>query len=94
MLTPDLVAEELRNLNSTQIADYPLQELSSDDLLATFNLLSNTDIQKVLANTKPENLQIIFSKLPGLVQESFLNQLDASTKSYVANSIGRSAISP
>jgi hypothetical protein len=94
MLTPDLVAEELRTLSSTQVADYPLHELSSDDILATFNLLSDTDIQKVLANTKPENLQIIFSKLPGLLQEPIFNRLDASTRSYVVNSIGTGVMVP
>lgn len=94
MLTPELVAEELRTLNSTQVADYPLHELSSDDILATFNFLSDTDIQKVLGNTKPDNLQIIFSKLPGLLHESIINQLDESTKNYVLNSIGRSVIPP
>jgi hypothetical protein len=94
MLTPELVAEELRTLNSTQVADYPLHELSSDDILATFNLLSDTDIQKVLANTKPENLQIIFSKLPGLLQEPIFNRLDESPRSYVVNSIGTGVIVP
>jgi Mg/Co/Ni transporter MgtE len=94
MLTPDLVAEELRSLNSTQVANYPLHELSSDDILAAFNLLSDTDIQKVLGNTKPDNLQIIFSKLPGLLHESIFSRLDESTRSYVVNSIGRGVIPP
>jgi hypothetical protein len=93
-LTPELVTEELRALNSTQVANYPLHELSSDDILATFNLLSDTDIQKVLGNTKPENLQLIFSKLPGLLQESIFNRLDESTRSYVVNSIGTGVIVP
>ena len=93
-LTPELVAEELRALNSTQVINYPLHELSSDDILATFNLLSDTDIQKVLGNTKPDNLQIIFSKLPGLSHESIFNRLDESTRSYVVNSIGTGVIVP
>jgi hypothetical protein len=88
MLTPELVAEELRTFNSTQVADYPLHELSSDDILATFNILSNTDIQKVLANTKPENLQVIFAKIPGQLHELILSRLDPSTESYVLNNIG------
>ncbi|HKG88304.1 MAG TPA: hypothetical protein VKA09_16320 [Nitrososphaeraceae archaeon] len=94
MLTPDLLAEKLRSLNSTQVADYPLHQLSSDDILATFNILSDTDIQKVLANTKPDSLQTIFSKLPGSFAESIFNRLDATTKSYVLSSIGRSVILP
>ena len=82
------MAEELRSLNSTQVGDYPLQELSSDEIIETFNILSDTDLQKVLGNTKPENLQIIFAKIPGELHELILSRLDSSTKSYVERSIG------
>lgn len=88
ILTSELVAEELRSLNSTQVGDYPLQELSSDEIIETFNILSDTDLQKVLGNTKPENLQIIFAKIPGELHELILSRLDSSTKSYVERSIG------
>jgi hypothetical protein len=88
MLTSELVTEELTTLNSTQIADYPLQELSSDEIIETFNILSDTDLQKVLGNTKPENLQIIFAKIPGELHDLILSRLDSSTKSYVESSIG------
>jgi hypothetical protein len=88
MLTSELVTEELTSLNSTQIADYPLQELSSDEIIETFNILSDTDLQKVLGNTKPENLQTIFAKIPGELHDLILSRLDSSTKSYVESSIG------
>jgi hypothetical protein len=88
MLTPELVTEELTSLNSTQVADYPLQELSSDEIIETINILSDTDLQKVLGNTKPENLQIIFAKIPGELHDLILSRLDSSTKSYVESSIG------
>jgi hypothetical protein len=88
ILTKDYVVEELRSLNSTQVADFPLQELSSDEIIEIFNILSDTDLQKVLGNTKPENLQIIFAKVPGELHDLILSRLDSSTKSYVESSIG------
>jgi hypothetical protein len=88
ILTSELVTEELTSLTSTQVADYPLQELSSDEIIETFNMLSDTDLQKVLGNTKPENLQIIFAKVPGELHDLILSRLDSSTKSYVESSIG------
>jgi hypothetical protein len=80
VLTPHLVAEELKVLSPVQVADYPLHELSSDNIIQTLDLLSDMDIQKVLGNTKPENLQIVFSKIPGTLHESILNRLDPSMK--------------
>jgi hypothetical protein len=91
MLTPDLVAEELRSLDPVQIADYPLHLLSSDDILATLDLLSDTDLQKIFGNIKPENLQAIFAKIPGSMHELILDRLDPGTESYVRNSIGTGA---
>jgi hypothetical protein len=94
MQRPELVAEELKALSPIQIAEYPMHELSSDDIVGTLNLLSDTEIQKVLGNTKPDNLQIIFTKIPGELHELILNRLDPSTKSYVLNSIGAGPTPP
>jgi hypothetical protein len=85
--TPEAVAEQLKNLRPAEIADHDWYKLPSDTIIATLNLLVGPELQEVLANTKPENLRIIFSKIPEFSHELYLNQLDPSTKSYVLNSI-------
>ena len=82
-LTPDLVVKELNSLNSEQIAEYPLQELSSDDILTTFKLLSDETLEKVLTNIKPDNLKIIFDKILPFNYESILERVNQQTQKYI-----------
>ena len=82
-LTPDLVVKELNNLSSEQIVEYPLQELSSDDLLTTFKLLSDETLEKVLTNIKPDNLKIIFDKILPFNYESILKRVNQQTQKYI-----------
>jgi Mg/Co/Ni transporter MgtE len=92
-LTPELAAKELSNLNSSQITEYPLQELSSDDVLATFNLVSDETLEKVLTNIKPENLKIIFDKILPFYYESIFERLSPQTQNYVLDNTGKQGIS-
>lgn len=91
--TPELAAKELNSSESSQIADYPLQELSSDDILATFNLVSDETLEKVLTNIKPENLKVIFDKIPSFFHESIFERLSPETQNYIQDNGGIQGIS-
>jgi hypothetical protein len=92
-LTPELVASDLNSLNSSQFASYPLEELSSDDLLATFDIISDETLDKTLTNIRPENLKIIFDKILSLYYESIFERLSPETQKYVQESAGLQVIS-
>jgi Mg/Co/Ni transporter MgtE len=92
-LNPELVARDLISLNSSQFAEYPLEELSSDDILATFNLISDETLDKALTNIKPENLKTIFDKILPLDYESIFERLSPETQKYVLENTGLQEIS-
>jgi hypothetical protein len=92
-LTPELAAKELNSSNSSQIANYPLQELSSDDILATFNLVSDETLEKVLINIKPENLEVLFDKIPSFYHESIFERLSPEAQNYIRDNGGIQGIS-
>ena len=87
-LTPELVSAELTNYNSSQIADYPLQELSADELMTAFNLISDATLEKVLTNITSENLKIIFDKINSFYYESILDRLSEKTQKYILDNTG------
>ena len=92
-LNPELAAKELSSYNLSEIADYPLQELSFDDILATFNLVSDETLEKVLINIKPENLQVIFDKIPSFYHESIFERLSPEAQNYIRDNAGIQGIS-
>ena len=92
-LNPELAAKELSSYNQSEIADYPLQELSFDDILATFNLVSDETLEKVLINIKPENLQVIFDKIPSFYHESIFERLSPEAQNYIRDNAGIQGIS-
>lgn len=92
-LNPELAAKELSSYNQSEIADYPLQELSFDDILATFNLVSDETLEKVLINIKPENLKVIFDKIPSFYHESIFKRLSPEAQNYIRDNAGIQGIS-
>ena len=88
VLTPESVAKELVNMTSSKIADFPLQEYSSDDLLTIFNNLSNESLTKVLTSVTKDNLKTIFDKIDPSDYESILEHLNQQTQKYVVDSTG------
>jgi len=88
ILPPELVAEELSSLNPEEIANYPLQELSTDDIVTTFNLLSDQTLEKVLSNIRPDNLKIIFDKIPSEMHHSIIGRLNPQLKNQILNTTG------
>lgn len=87
-LTPELVSKELTNSNSSEIADYPLQELSADDIMAAFNLISDATLEKVLTNITSENLNTIFDKINSFYYESILERVSEKTQKHILNNTG------
>jgi hypothetical protein len=92
-LNPELAAKELSSYNQSEITDYPLQELSSDDILATFNLVPDETLEEVLINIKPENLKVIFDKIPSFYHESIFERLSPEAQNYIRDNAGIQGIS-
>jgi hypothetical protein len=87
-LTPELIAQRLSSQNSSQIADFPLEEYSSEDILTTFNHLSDENLDKVLTSVNPGNLKIMFDKINTFHYPSIIERLSQQTQSYVINNTG------
>ncbi len=87
-LTPELIAKELGQKNPSQIAEFPLQEYSKDDIIVVFDNLSVDALEKVLKSIHQENLKIIFDKFLPLEYESILEKVSQQTQDYVINITG------
>jgi hypothetical protein len=88
VLTPVLIAKDLANMTSSKIADFPLQEYSSEDILTIFTNLSNNSLAKVLTSVTTENLKTIFDKIDPSDYESILGRLNQQTQKYVIDNTG------
>jgi len=86
--TPELLAKDLANMTSSKIADFPLQEYSSDDILTIFNNLSNDSLTKVLTSVTTENLKTMFDKIDPSDHGSILERLSQQTQKYVMDNTG------
>lgn len=89
-LTSDLVAKELSNLSLDEIVDYPLHELSSEDIERTLMLLSDEELNDVLNNIHPDSLQMIFIKISPTMKSSVLERLDPATQTHISSLTGTS----
>ncbi len=87
-LTPELIANDLSQQNSSQIGGFPLQEYSKDDILVVFNKLSDDSLEKVLKSIHQENLKIIFDKFLPFEYESILERTSQQTQDYIINNTG------
>lgn len=63
-----MITGDLHELTRDEIAEYPLEELPSEDLIIILNSLSAEDLEKTLFGVTQENLKILFNKIP---QDSF-----------------------
>lgn len=87
-LTPELIAKDLSQKDSSQIAGFPLQEYSKDDVLIVFNTLSDDALEKVMTSITPENLRIIFDKFLPFEYESILERISQQTQNHIVNITG------
>jgi len=87
-LTPEIVANDLSNMTSSKIANFPLQEYSSDDLLTIFAKLSNDSLAKVLTSVTTENLKTMFDKIDPSDYGSILERLSQQTQKFVMDNTG------
>jgi hypothetical protein len=87
-LTPELIAKDLSQKNSSQIAEFPLQEYSKDDIIVVFDNLSLDALEKVLNSIHQENLKIIFDKFLPFEYESILEKVSQQTQDYVIKILG------
>jgi Mg/Co/Ni transporter MgtE len=64
LLVTDIVAQELSSASPSEIAVYPLNDFSTDDIVLVLGGLSTSDLEKVLANIPLDELQRIFNEIP------------------------------
>lgn len=74
-VTQEMIVNDLHDLGPEEIATYPLNELSPQDLVIIFNSLSVNDLEKTLSSISPDNLREIFVKLPQDEVNQILNRL-------------------
>ena len=60
----NIIAQELSMADPSEIAIYPLNDFSTDDIILILGALSPTDLEKVLTNISLNVLQRIFSEAP------------------------------
>jgi Mg/Co/Ni transporter MgtE len=87
-LTPELIAQNLDQSNSSQISQFPLEEYSKKDISVVFKNLSDESLEKVITSILPENVKLIFDKFFSSEQESILERLSQQTQQYIINSTG------
>lgn len=89
-LVTEIIAGELSKSTPSEIANYPLDDLSSDDLLSVMNSLSTLDLIKVLNNVDIDILKVldnpgnqkvseILNKLPPPERQKVLNKFTATS---------------
>lgn len=64
LLVTDIAAQELSSATPSEIALYPLNDFSTDDIILILGALSTTDLERVLTNIPLNVLQRIFSEAP------------------------------
>ena len=74
-LTPEFIAKDLTQKNSSQIAEFPLQEYSKNDISIVFNNLSDDALERVITSINPDNIRIIFEKFLPLEREPLYERL-------------------
>ena len=62
LLVTDIAAQELSSATPSEIAVYPLNDYSADDILLILSALSRPDLEKVLTNIPLDVLQRIYSE--------------------------------
>ena len=75
-LGTEIIADNLHNLTPEEIAEFPLHELSSEDLVIIFKSLSIEDLEKTLSSITSQNLkEILNNKVPEDEVGQILNRL-------------------
>jgi hypothetical protein len=86
-LTPELIAEDLSQKNSSQIAQFPLQEYSKNDILIVFNNLSDDALEKVITSLYPDNIRIIFDKFLPMEREPIYERLSQQIQDSIKSTL-------
>ena len=90
-ITQEMIANDLHDLSSEEIATYPLNELPPADLIMIFNSLSVDDLEKTLKNIHPDNLrEILVVKLAQTKVDQVLNRLPENTVREILDRINPS----
>jgi Mg/Co/Ni transporter MgtE len=78
-----LIAQELILYNETEIKDYPLTDLPSEEIKAVFSILDSGNLSKVLLNVPQENIKEIKNKLSDEEFGNILNRLPNETGNII-----------
>lgn len=85
--TPEAVAKELNSRPGSEITNFPINSLNTEDLIKIFNsLLSPDDLYKVLLNLDTESLRVLLNeKLPEEKVSEILDRMRSPDKTEIIN---------
>jgi hypothetical protein len=79
------IAEELISLSPLEIRQFPITDLSAEDLGLVFSYLNPSNLAKVLLNIPVEDLSIVKDMLPPATFEETINRLPVENRTLVEN---------
>ena len=87
--TKSLIAEralnDLTRLTSSEVKDYPLSDLSVEDIEDVLRGLSSSHLDKILSSISNEQLNTIRSKLPSDIFTEILDKLEEDVRIEIEN---------
>jgi hypothetical protein len=85
--TPEVVAKELSMRPGSEIINFPINSLNTEDLIKILNsLLSPDDLYKVLLNLDTESLRVLLNeKLPEEKVSEILDRMRSPDKTEIIN---------
>jgi len=84
-LTTTLIAKDLSNLSPTDIKDYDLKDLSTDEMKSVLCMLTPGNLTKVLTNIPVEDLLYLMDKLTPQTFLNILRILPAENSTQIIN---------
>jgi hypothetical protein len=79
------IASELTRLNSSQISQYHMMDLSQGDMEMLLDSLKPNDLYKVLINVQSDDLQEIQDRLTPMSFDQALSRLPDENKTHIEN---------
>ena len=84
-LNSEDIASELSSLTPLQIAEYPITDLSNNDLMLALSFLAPADLGKVLTNIPVQDLVVVKERLGESKFNEFLSMVSVSDREVLEN---------
>ena len=83
----ELIAEDITFYNETEIKDYPLEYLSSEEIKAVFMILDSGNLSKVLLNIDDNNIKNIYDKLTPMTFDKIIQKIPESDRTKIKSKL-------